>query len=135
MKTSDIFGKNLVNKKLLLAAFYHSTYQHDSKDFNICNYIPVTALRTHFDALLFLDPAPALRALPLILEGQQVCRHHHSTVAQTTEQSVLSRGGWEMVLVGKQPPNVTHTALSWWGGGDTELYILTKEICPIYFSV
>ena len=38
MKTSDIFVGNLVNKKLLLAAFYHSTYQHDSKDFNICNY-------------------------------------------------------------------------------------------------
>ena len=38
MKTSDIFVKNLVNKKLLLAAFYHLTYQHDSKDFNICNY-------------------------------------------------------------------------------------------------
>ena len=38
MKTSDIFVENLVNKKLLLAAFYHLTYQHDSKDFNICNY-------------------------------------------------------------------------------------------------
>ena len=25
-------------KKLLLAAFYHLTYKHDSKDFNICNY-------------------------------------------------------------------------------------------------
>ena len=35
MKTSDIFVKNLVNKKLFLAAFYHLTYQHDSKDFNI----------------------------------------------------------------------------------------------------
>ena len=38
MKTSDIFVENLVNKKLLLAAFYHLTYQHDSMDFNICNY-------------------------------------------------------------------------------------------------
>ena len=38
MKTSDIFVENLVNKKLLPAAFYHLTYQHDSKDFNICNY-------------------------------------------------------------------------------------------------
>ena len=40
MKTSDnILVENLVNKKLLLAAFYHLTYQHDdSKDFNICNY-------------------------------------------------------------------------------------------------
>ena len=38
MKTSDIFVENLVNKKLLLAAFYHLTYQHDSKDYNICNY-------------------------------------------------------------------------------------------------
>ena len=37
MKTSDIFVENLVNEKLLLAAFYHLTYQHDSKDFNICN--------------------------------------------------------------------------------------------------
>ena len=27
-----------IKKKLLLAAFYHLTYQHDSKDFNICNY-------------------------------------------------------------------------------------------------
>ena len=27
MKTSDIFVENLVNKKLLLAAFYHLTYQ------------------------------------------------------------------------------------------------------------
>ena len=27
MKTSDIFIKNLVNKKLLLAAFYHLTCQ------------------------------------------------------------------------------------------------------------
>ena len=35
MKTSDIFVENLVNKKLLLAAFYHLTYQHDFKDFNI----------------------------------------------------------------------------------------------------
>ena len=39
MKTSDIFVENFINKKLLLAAFYHLTYQHDSKDFNICNYI------------------------------------------------------------------------------------------------
>ena len=38
MKTSDIFVKNLFNKKLLLAAFHQLTYQHDSKDFNICNY-------------------------------------------------------------------------------------------------
>ena len=37
MKTSDIFDENLVNTKLL-AAFYQLTYQHDSKDFNICNY-------------------------------------------------------------------------------------------------
>ena len=27
MKTSDIFVENLVNKKLLVAAFYHLTYQ------------------------------------------------------------------------------------------------------------
>ena len=27
MKTSDISVKNLVNKKVLLAAYYHSTYQ------------------------------------------------------------------------------------------------------------
>ena len=38
MKMSDIFVENLVNKKLFLVAFYHLTYQHDSKDFNICNY-------------------------------------------------------------------------------------------------
>ena len=44
MKTSDIFVENLVNKKLLLAAFYHLTYQHDSKDFNICNYKPNLAI-------------------------------------------------------------------------------------------
>ena len=37
-KTFDIFVKNLVNKKILLTAFYQLTYQHDSKDFNICNY-------------------------------------------------------------------------------------------------
>ena len=28
MKTSDIFVENLVNKKLLFAAFYHLTYQY-----------------------------------------------------------------------------------------------------------
>ena len=39
MKTSDIFVENLINKQLLLAAFYQLTYQHDCKDFNICNYI------------------------------------------------------------------------------------------------
>ena len=43
MKKSDIFVENLVNKKLLLAAFYHLTYQHHSKDFNICNYISINA--------------------------------------------------------------------------------------------
>ena len=32
------------NKKLLLAAFYQLTYQHDSKDFNICNYLPVSGV-------------------------------------------------------------------------------------------
>ena len=31
-------GELFFLKKLLLAAFYHLTYQHDSKDFNICNY-------------------------------------------------------------------------------------------------
>ena len=34
-------GKSFSSKnaiKLLLAAFYQLTYQHDSKDFNICNY-------------------------------------------------------------------------------------------------
>ena len=33
----EVFLKK--HKKLLLAAFYQLTYQHDSKDFNICNYI------------------------------------------------------------------------------------------------
>ena len=41
-KTSAIFVESFVNKqkkKKFLAAFYHLTYQHDSKDFNnICNY-------------------------------------------------------------------------------------------------
>ena len=41
MKTSDIFVENLVNKKLLLAAFYQLTFQHDSKGFNTCNYKPI----------------------------------------------------------------------------------------------
>ena len=64
MKTSDIFVENLVNKKLLLAAFYHLTYQHDSKDFNICNYEPNLYLYMFFSfwlgklpELLFLDPS------------------------------------------------------------------------------
>ena len=34
--------------QLLLAAFYHLTYQYDSKDFNICNYkqiiVPICTL-------------------------------------------------------------------------------------------
>ena len=40
-KTSYFYLINFIFyliKKLLLAAFYQLTYQHDSKDFNICNY-------------------------------------------------------------------------------------------------
>ena len=45
MKTSYIFVENLVNKKLLLAAFYHLTYQPDSKDLIFASiYFLVTCL-------------------------------------------------------------------------------------------
>ena len=38
-KRAMIFSSKIwFNKKLLLVAFYQLTYQHDSKDFNICNY-------------------------------------------------------------------------------------------------
>ena len=60
MKTSDIFVKNLVNKKLLLAAFYHLTYQHDSKDFNIRNYKLLTVLRLFFKQRVFGAILPVL---------------------------------------------------------------------------
>ena len=39
MKTSDIFVKNLVNKKILLAAFYHLTYQY----YHYSSYITLQA--------------------------------------------------------------------------------------------
>ena len=48
MKTSDILvEKNFVSKKLLLAAFYQLTYQHDSKDFILfINYLCFNYLLT-----------------------------------------------------------------------------------------
>ena len=75
MKTSDIFIENLVNKKLLLAAFYHLTYQHDSKDFNICNYNDCSSFCLQPLRMYGIKTEPGENSTVLLLFGSNKGEH------------------------------------------------------------
>ena len=49
-------------KKKKLAAFYHLTYQHESKDFNICNYKPIVFYFFRLDVFTPPQAQPPLKS-------------------------------------------------------------------------